>query len=91
MSDTPIHLAELNICHIAPHTEASVTVPVWITQSNLDGLQTLLTFISGFEAGGHGKTPGAMDVLMLYRTIRASIYKAEQAAKTAHQDPEVRG
>ena len=80
--DRPIHLAELTICHRDDHTEASVNVPVWITQSSLDGMLEVIKFLEGFRMGGNtGDIPGTFDLVMFYRTLKESIRNAETAAR----------
>lgn len=68
--DRPIHLSPSD----KSHTEASVTCPVWLTQSNLDGLQALIQFISGLERGQRvGLVPGGHELIMHYRQLRDAI------------------
>lgn len=63
-----------------PHTEASVTCPVWITQSTLDGLSMLNTWLEGFHGAGKGQVPGHHELVMFYRTLRSAV--AEHYKKT---------
>jgi hypothetical protein len=75
MSDGPIHLAPPT----DKYSEASVTTPVWLTQSHLDGLQTLMAWCDGVKSGGGGNVPGHFELVMHYRLLRAAI--------TKHYDP----
>lgn len=77
-NDPPIHLAQYQICDKRPHSEASVNVPVWITQSSLDGIQTMIKFCDGLQRGGNGTVPGSFELVMFYRTLRGAIDKAEE-------------
>lgn len=79
--DPPIHLTQYNICKREPHCEPSVTVPVWLNQSRLDGLQTLIQFCKGMERSGQGIVPGSFELVMFYRTLRSSIDDAERLAE----------
>lgn len=81
MSDRPIHLEGLAICNREPHSEPSVVVPVWITQSSLDGLFAMMQVCDGFEKSGKGRLNGWFELTMFYRTLRECIYKAEEAAR----------
>ncbi|MDP2621994.1 MAG: hypothetical protein Q8P46_17775 [Hyphomicrobiales bacterium] len=82
VSDRPIHLLEYShICRPQPHSEPSITVPVWITQSSLDGLQALIHFCEGFEKSGKGCVTGWFEITMFYRTIQGCIRKADNAAR----------
>jgi len=83
MTDAPLHLSELSICKRSPYSEASVTVPIWVTQSSLDGLQSMIRVCEGLEASGHGKLSGSFEIVMFYRTLCDCIRKAEAAAKAA--------
>ena len=89
MTDRPIHLHHYkNIVRDMPHHDPSVEVPVWITQSSLDGMITLMNFCDGFEKGGNGKVPGSFELLMFYRTIRDNLQKAnELVAKNGNDFP----
>src|SRR5258708_36436835 len=78
--DRPIHLAELMICHRDDHTEASVTVPLWITQSTLDGMIELIKFLDGLQRNT-GDVPGAFDLVMFYRTLANAIWSADNQAR----------
>ena len=69
MADRPIHLPPSSV----PHLEPSVTCPVWITQSSLDGMLMLLTFCQGMEAAGKGRIDGSFELTMFYRTLRSAI------------------
>ncbi len=78
MADKPIHLRPSK----EAHTEASVTCPIWVTQSSLDGIAMLLSFFDGVEKAGGGSISGSFDLLMFYRTLRSNIgdhYKREDA------------
>ena len=81
-NDRPVHLAELSICHRERSTEPSVIVPVWITQSSLDGLQALIRFHEGLLAAGKGMVSGSHELTMFYRTLVSSIRDAEEKAKS---------
>jgi len=78
--DGPIHLAEFSICKKQPHSESSVTVPVWITQSSLDGLQALIRFTYGLRASGKGSIPGEFELIMFYRQLASAIRSADNKA-----------
>lgn len=80
-NDRPFHLAELSMYVKQAHTEPSVTVPVWITQSTLDGLQALIRFHEGHLAAGKGMVSGSHELIMFYRTLVDSIRKAEEKFK----------
>jgi hypothetical protein len=80
-NDKPFHLSNTSICQKQPHTEDSVTVPVWITQSSLDGLQALIRFIEGFERAGNGQVSGGHELVMFYRTLTHSITEADRKMK----------
>lgn len=80
INDKPIHLAEFEICKREPYSEPSVKVPVWITQSSLDGLQALIQYCNGVEASGKGRVPGSFELLMFYRTLGSCIRKANAEA-----------
>lgn len=62
-----------NILHLSPlqpymqNTEILEGYP--LTQSEMDGLHTLLTWCEGFVAGKSGTIPGAFDSLMFYRSL----------------------
>lgn len=71
MNDRPIHLRPST----QPHTEASVTCPVWLTQSSLDGMQAMIQFCSGMEAAGKGRIPGSFEIVMFYRTLCDAVRK----------------
>lgn len=47
----------------------SVTCIVTLWQSHLDGLQALLQWLAGFEAGGHGTVPGHYELTGHYREL----------------------
>jgi len=89
VSDMPFHLAELSICERG--NRSSVKVPVWITQSNLDAIQSVITFCDGMERGGNGEIPGKFELVMFYRTLISCIQEAEAKAReqvlpTTHKD-----
>lgn len=68
------------------HTEASVTVPVWIRQSSLDGICDLLAWCDGFRDAKSGTIPGQFELVMHYRTMIDCIGKAKEAQKKADQE-----
>ena len=68
------------------HTEASVTVPVWIRQSSLDGICDLLAWCDGFQDAKSGTIPGQFELVMHYRTMIDCIGKAKEAAKTVQEE-----
>ena len=68
------------------HTEASVTVPVWIRQSSLDGICDLLAWCDGFQDAKSGTIPGQFELVMHYRTMIDCIDKAKEAAKTVQEE-----
>lgn len=80
-NDMPIHLSNYQICRERerPQTEPSVVVPVWITQSSLDGLNALIHYCSGVENSGKGRLPGSFELVMFYRQLRSSIHEANDA------------
>jgi len=80
-NDRPIHLARLSICDRHPNHDDSVRVPVWITQSNLDGLQAMIQFCGGLEAAGKGRVPGSFELTMFYRQLQSAISDAEEKAR----------
>jgi len=74
------------------HTEASVTVPVWIRQSSLDGICDLLAWCDGFRdakkrfsMSERGTIPGQFELVMHYRTMIDCIGKAKEAAKAEQE------
>ena len=79
--DRPIHLTNYSICKREPHSQPSVEVPVWITQSSLDGMQALIQFINGLEAAGKGQVPGGFDLIMFYRQLDSAIRNADNKAR----------
>lgn len=81
LNDAPIHLTNYKICKKSAHTEAQVTVPVFITQSNLDAIQALIKWIAGFQAGGNrADVPGGFELMMHYRSLASAIVEAEANA-----------
>lgn len=83
-NDRPIHLRKYtSICISQECQDDSVTVPVWITQSNLDGLQALIQFIAGVEGRGEGRVPGSFELTMFYRQLGSAISKANDEARKA--------
>lgn len=68
------------------HTEASVTVPVWIRQSSLDGICDLIAWCDGFRDAKGGTIPGQFELVMHYRTMIDCIGKAKEAQKKADQE-----
>jgi hypothetical protein len=81
-NDRPIHLLNYeHICKKEPHQEPSVTVPVWITQSSLDGLQALIRILEGMEKGGNGRISGSFELVSFYRTLQSSICNANNQAR----------
>jgi hypothetical protein len=87
MNDKPIHLSAYLICDKQPYAEPSVTVPIWVTQSSLDGIQALIRFCEGMNAAGHGEINGSFELVMFHRTLRGCIDKAEKEESAKH-DPE---
>lgn len=81
-NDRPIHLSQYSICSRQPNADDSVVVPVWITQSNLDGLQAMIQFCGGLEVAGKGRVPGSFELVMFYRQLQSAIRDAEEKAKT---------
>lgn len=81
MVDSPLHLAELSICKRVEGTESSVVVPVWLTQSGLDGLYALLVASDGFSRSGQGQLPGVFAATMLYRSLANGVMQAERDAR----------
>ncbi len=73
--DKPIHLRHYPICEIKEHTEDCVHANIWITQSSLDGMNQVMSFLEGFEKSGKGRVDGAFELVMFYRTIRDCIEK----------------
>jgi hypothetical protein len=80
-NDRPLHLSELSICKKMPHTEASVCVPVVVTQSALDGLQAMIRFCEGMEAAGKGRISGSFELIMFYRALCHDIATVEAEAQ----------
>lgn len=70
-NDKPLHLSDLSIVDKNQYTEASVTVPVWVPQSHLDGLQALIHYLDGLgsQNGNRQYAPGQMDLIMHYRSL----------------------
>lgn len=73
MSDMPIHLPPSSI----PGQEPSVTCPVWITQSALDGIAMLLAYCAAVEASGKGRVAGSFELMMHYRNLKSAISEAK--------------
>ncbi len=83
-NDRPIHLLKYpSICTPKECQDDSVVVPVWITQSTLDGLQALIQFLAGVEGRGEGRVPGNHELVMFYRTLGSSISDANNKARQA--------
>jgi len=79
-NDRPMHLGDLKICRKHAHTDNSVIVPVWITQSNLDGLQALIHVVEGMNRDGKGQLSGSFELVMFYRNLVNCIREAERVA-----------
>jgi hypothetical protein len=73
MTDRPIHLRQYDFFKEVEHAEDSVTVPVWITQSSLDGMIAMIHYCKGLDHAGKGRVPGSDELITFYRTIRHSI------------------
>jgi len=82
ITDPPLHLPPST----QPHTEASITCPIWVTQSNLDGIQALMQWCEGFEASGKGRVPGSFELTMFMRTIKRNIREHLDAQKPETQN-----
>ena len=81
-NDLPIHLRSYqNICVPKQHTEDSVIVPIWITQSSLDGLCMAIKYMDGLRDSGKGTSPGHFELVMFYRTLAECIRKANENPK----------
>ena len=76
INDPPIHLRRYPYFIPQLHTDDSVTIPVWLTQSSLDGLNALIHYCEGVENSGKGRVPGSFELIMFYRTIRDCLEKA---------------
>ena len=48
-----------------------VTIPVW--QPTINGLYSLLNWLDGFESAGRGNVPGHFELVMHFRSLRASL------------------
>lgn len=58
-----------------PHGENFEIINDYIlTQSEMDGLNTLLNWCEGFMAGKGGTVPGFHEVVMFYRQLRSHIF-----------------
>jgi hypothetical protein len=68
------------------HTEASVTVPVWIRQSSLDGICDLIAWCDGFRDAKGGTIPGAFELVMHYRTLISCINDALNNEKIKQEE-----
>jgi hypothetical protein len=77
MNDRPIHLPPST----EPSREPSITVPVWITQSNLDGLHALMQWLDGFIDAKGGTIPGHFELVMHFRQIRSAINNFKEKQK----------
>ena len=77
MNDAPIHLRKLSYFESQEMQEDSVTVPIWITQSSLDGMCALIHYCHGVE----GTPPGSFELTMFYRTIKDCLLKAEKTSE----------
>lgn len=51
--------------------QESVTISP--TQNDLDGLNALIHWCDGYEKAGKGRVPGHFELVMLYRSLAASI------------------
>jgi hypothetical protein len=79
-NERPFHLAELAMYKHKPggYAEPSVTVPICVTQSALDGLNTLIRLLEGYQLAKSGQIPGHFELIMFYRTLTGSIHAANQ-------------
>lgn len=75
MTDRPIHLPSSGIYGQEP----SVTAEVVITQSTLDGIVQLLTWLEGYQAAKSGQIPGDFELVMFYRELRRAIQDPKKA------------
>jgi len=69
-NDAPIHLRKYSFFEGLDNSEDSVTVPVRLTQSSLDGMNALINYCKGLEDSGKGKVPGSFELVIFYRTIK---------------------
>ena len=71
-----------------PHLEADIHLEkLWVTQSTLDGLNALVHWLQGFEAGGnHGRVPGHFDLVMHLRSMRSARRVAPTEIETIKED-----
>ena len=81
MAEKPIHLIRTEE-QKSTWQEASVKVPVWITQSSLEGIEQLIAWADGFESAKGGQVPGKFELVMFHRTIRANIIEAKKNEAT---------
>ena len=68
------------------YTEASVTVPVWVRQSSLDGICDLIAWCDGFRDAKGGTIPGIHELIMHYRTLTSCISSALKGEKTEQEE-----
>lgn len=59
---------------VGPHTEPSATVPVWITETDLQGLTALVHWLDGFESAKPGQIPGAHELVMFVRRMNSAVW-----------------
>ena len=87
-NDRPIRLPK----HPDPYQEPQCTIPIWITQSNVDGMQALIQWIDGFQRAGHqGNVPGGHELIMFYRTIASAVYKHNEELRLAEAEKNEKG
>ena len=69
-----------------PHTAPNATFPIWVTESDLQGMTALAHWLAGFEAGEAGlrvgRVPGRSDFTMFLRRVNDGIRKAAQPKAT---------
>lgn len=60
-------------------TAPNIKVPVWITEQDYQGLNALIHWLKGFEAGStHGRVPGHFELVSHFRTLTAAIREAQK-------------
>jgi len=79
MLNSPIHLRKYSFFKDVKQTGDSVTIPVWLTQDSLDGLNALIHYCEGARSSGGGAVPGEHELIMFYRTIKQSLHNAQCA------------
>ena len=71
-----IHLSKYKNCIKQKNYDDSITIVVNITQSDLDGLYTLIQFFEGFESASKKQVEGFFTLKSFYRKLLSCISKS---------------